>query len=308
MILAVAAAVFAAGPVAAEPMAALKLDRSLDVRGLTDLEPRRLAEALVADNDLLILSRPQANRRLFLSAVGRKAALALQHAGFEEAKATASVEGSATGERIVVDVVAGPISLAAGVEITGLPDDLAGGLQRWIQGQRPPAGALAETVEGTDGWGGTRWLDENGQAVTMEAPLWTRGQPAAFDLPHLKQIRTAIGRFLRDQGRFSAAVIVEERKPTGLLAGLSNLAAAARLQGAAAGTAAVDVAVKPGPAGAVLAPSGGSARGCPPSGRHEDHPGESPHRPGNHPRRSGHGARQAGMEATAADVGAIPQV
>ena len=253
VILALAAAVFAAGRAAAEPMGALKLDRSLDVRGLTDLEPQRLAEALVADNDLLILSRPQANRRLFLSAVGRKATLALQHAGFEEAKATASVEGSATGERIVIDVAAGTRVMAAGVEIEGLPDDLAGGLQRWIQGQRPPAGALAETVEGTDGWGGTRWLDENGQPVTMEAPLWTRGQPAVFDLPHLKQIRTAIGRFLRDQGRFSAAVIVEERKPTGLLAGLSNLAAAARLNNAAAGTATVDVAVKPGPAGAVLA-------------------------------------------------------
>ena len=253
VILALAAAVFAAGRAAAEPMGALKLDRSLDVRGLTDLEPQRLAEALVADNDLLILSRPQANRRLFLSAVGRKATLALQHAGFEEAKATASVEGSATGERIVIDVAAGTRVMAAGVEIEGLPDDLAGGLQRWIQGQRPPAGALSETVEGTDGWGGTRWLDENGQPVTMEAPLWTRGQPAVFDLPHLKQIRTAIGRFLRDQGRFSAAVIVEERKPTGLLAGLSNLAAAARLNNAAAGTATVDVAVKPGPAGAVLA-------------------------------------------------------
>ena len=253
VILSLAAAVFAAGRAAAEPMGTLKLDRSLDVRGLTDLEPQRLAEALVADNDLLILSRPQANRRLFLSAVGRKATLALQHAGFEEAKATASVEGSATGERIVIDVAAGPRVMAAGVEIEGLPDDLAGGLQRWIQGQRPPAGALSETVEGTDGWGGTRWLDENGQPVTMEAPLWTRGQPAVFDLPHLKQIRTAIGRFLRDEGRFSAAVIVEERKPTGLLAGLSNLAAAARLHSAAAGTAAVDVAVKPGPAGAVLA-------------------------------------------------------
>ena len=253
VILALAAAMFAAGRAAAEPMGTLKLDRSLDVRGLTDLEPQRLAEALVADNDLLILSRPQANRRLFLSAVGRKATLALQHAGFEEAKATASVEGSATGERIVIDVAAGPRVMAAGVEIEGLPDDLAGGLQRWIQGQRPPAGALSETVEGTDGWGGTRWLDENGQPVTMEAPLWTRGQPAVFDLPHLKQIRTAIGRFLRDEGRFSAAVIVEERKPTGLLAGLSNLAAAARLHSAAAGTATVDVAVKPGPAGAVLA-------------------------------------------------------
>lgn len=253
VILALAAAVFAAGRAAAEPMGTLKLDRSLDVRGLTDLEPQRLAEALVADNDLLILSRPQANRRLFLSAVGRKAALALHHAGFEEAKATASVEGSATGERIVIDVAAGPRVMAAGLEIEGLPDDLAGGLQRWIQGQRPPPGALAETVEGADGWGGTSWLDDNGQPVTMEAPLWTRGQPAAFDPPHLKQIRTAIGRFLRDQGRFSAASLVEERKPAGLLAGLSNLAAAARAHGAAAGTATVDVAVKPGPAGAVLA-------------------------------------------------------
>lgn len=253
VILALAAAVFAADRAAAEPMGTLKLDRALDVRGLSDLEPQHLAEALAADNDLLLLSRPQANRRLFLSAVGRKAMLALHHAGFEEAKATASIEGSATGERIVIDVAAGPRVMAAGVEITGLPDDLAGGLQRWIQGQRPPAGALAETVEGTNGWGGTRWLDENGQPVTMEAPLWTRGQPAAFDLPHLKQIRTAIGRFLRDEGRFSAAVIVEERKPTGLLAGLSNLAAAARLHHASAGTTTVDVAVKPGPAGAVLA-------------------------------------------------------
>ncbi len=257
VILALAAAMLTAGRAAAEPMGTLKLDHSLDVRGLTDLEPQRLAAALAAalaaDNDLLLLSRPQANRRLFLSAVGRKATLALQHAGFEEAKATASVEGSATGERIVIDVAAGPRVMAAGVEITGLPDDLAGGLQRWIQGQRPPAGALAETVEGTDGWGGTRWLDENGQPVTMEAPLWTRGQPASFDPPHLKQIRTAIGRFLRDQGRFSAAVLVEDRGPTGLLAGLSNLAAAARLHGAAAGTATVGVAVKPGPAGAILA-------------------------------------------------------
>ena len=241
-----------AGRAAAEPMGNLRLDAALTIRGLTTIEPERLVKALVADDDLLLLSRPQANRRLFLSAVGRKATLALQHAGFEAAKATAAVEGSAAGERLVVDIAEGPRSMAAGVEISGLPDHLAGGLQRWIQGQRPPPGALAETVEGADGWGGTSWLDENGRPVTMEEPLWTRGQPAAFDPPHLKQIRTAIGRFLRDKGRFSAAALVEERKPTGLLAGLSNLAAAARLHGAAAGTAAVEVAVKPGPAGAVL--------------------------------------------------------
>jgi len=251
-VLALAAILLGPGIARAEPMGNLRLDASLTVRGLSTVEPELLARALAADDDLLLLSRPQANRRLFLSAVGRKATLALQHAGFEEAKATASVEGSATGDRLVVDIVEGPRSMAAGIDITGLPDDLAGGLQRWIQGQRPPPEALAETVEGADGWGGTRWIDPNGRPVTMEAPLWTRGQPAAFDPPQLKQIRTAIGRFLRDQGRFSAATLVEERKPTGLLAGLSNLAAAARLHGSA-GTTAIDVAVRPGPAGAVLA-------------------------------------------------------
>lgn len=242
-----------AGRAAAEPMGDLRLDATLTIRGLTTIDSARLADALVADDELLLLSRPQANRRLFLSAVGRKAVLALQHAGFEAARATATVEESATGQRVAVEVVEGPRAISAGVEVSGLPEDLAGALQRWIQGQRPPPGALAEEVEGADGWGGTRWVDENGRPATMEPPLWTRGQPAAFDAPHLKQIRTAIGRFLRDHGRFAAAVLVEDRKPAGLLAGLSNLAAAARLHQASTGTATVDVAVKPGPAGAVLA-------------------------------------------------------
>ena len=237
----------------AEPMGALQHDASLTIRGLVTIEPHLLAEALAADDDLLLLSRPQANRRLFLSAIGRKATLALQHAGFEAAKVTAAVESGSTGERLVVDVVEGPRSLATGLEITGLPDELAGGLQRWLQGQRPPQGSIAETVEGANGWGGVRWVDDNGRTVTMEPPLWTRGEPAPFDPPHLKQIRTAIGRFLRDQGRFGAAALAEERKPTGLFAGLSNLAASVRAPIPGHLATSVDVAVRSGPAGAVLA-------------------------------------------------------
>lgn len=252
-IIVVAAALACQGMTRAEPMGALQLDASLTIRGLTTVEPHLLARALADDDDLLLLSRPQANRRLFLSAVGRKATLALQHAGFEAARATASVESGSTGERIVVDVVEGPRTLAAGLEISGLPDELAGGLQRWLQGQRPPQGSIAETVEGANGWGGVRWVDENGRAVTMEPPLWTRGEPAPFDPPHLKQIRTAIGRFLRDQGRFGAAALAEERKPNGLLAGLSNLAASVRAPTPGHLAAAVDVAVRSGPGGAVLA-------------------------------------------------------
>ncbi len=251
------ALVFAVRPmerVAAEPMGALLLDDGIIVRGLSAIEPRQLAKALAADDDLLLLSRPQANRKLFLSGIVRKATIALQHAGFESAKVTANVEttGEGSGERIVVEIVEGPRAIAAGIDITGLPDDLAGPLQRWLQGQRPPVGALPKPIDSADGWGGVRWLDHHGLPVKMDDPLWTRGDPAAFDAPHLKTIRASIGHFLRDEGRFAAAKLVDDRKPAGLLAGLSGLAAAARVGGSLP-PATIDVAMKPGAGGAVLA-------------------------------------------------------
>ncbi len=240
-------------PAAAEPMGEVILDGRILVRGLASLPPDRLARALAADDDLLLLSRPQANRRLFLSAVARKATLALQRGGFESPKVSASIEptGEGSGERIVVDVAEGPRSIAAGIEITGLPDDLNGELHRWLQSQRPPPGALAEEVDGANGWGGVRWVDDNGQPAKMEEPLWTRGEPAAFDPPHTKSIRTAIARFLRDAGRFAAAKLVDDRKPVGLLAGLSGLASATRSTGLPA-AATIDVAVKASSNGAIL--------------------------------------------------------
>jgi hypothetical protein len=252
--MAIFAAPVTADRVAAEPMGGLLLDDRITVRGLSAIDPSELVRALAADDDLLLLSRPHANRKLFLSGVVRKTTLALQHAGFESPKVTAGVEttGEGSGEGIVVDVVEGPRSTAAGIEVTGLPADLAGALQRWLQGQRPPVGALPKPIVSADGWEGVRWLDDHGLEVTMEDPLWTRGDPAPLDAPHLKEIRASVAHFLRDEGRFAAAKLVDHRKPTGLLAGLSGLAAAARPTGALA-PATVEVAVKPDAGGAVLA-------------------------------------------------------
>ena len=59
------------------------------------------------DDELLLVSRPQGNRKLFLSALARKTTLALERVGFEAPKVVASIEptGAGSGERIVVDVV-----------------------------------------------------------------------------------------------------------------------------------------------------------------------------------------------------------
>ena len=102
--------------------------------------------------------------------------------------------------------------MAAGIEITGLPDELAEELRRWLKSPRPPPGAVPQASDVEGGWSGTRWLDQRGQPARMEPPVWTRDQPAPFDVHELAVVRTAIGRFLREHGYFTAAAVLVGRR------------------------------------------------------------------------------------------------
>lgn len=228
----------------AEPMGQVSLSDGITVRGMTTLVPESLGRPLAADDDLLLLSRPLGNRKLFLSALARKATLALERAGFATPKVVASIEptGAGSGERIVVDVVEGPRALAAGIEVRGFPDDVAAGLKRWLQAQRPPVGAIGVAVESGDGWGGERFFDDQGRRSRMEPPLWRRDEPACFDAPRLAELRAQISRYLREQGYFASARLLDPKKPAGFLGGLAALAAGTR-----PASSSLDVAVKPGP-------------------------------------------------------------
>jgi hypothetical protein len=189
--------------------------REYVVRGVDDPRPDLLARSLTADDGLLLLTSPLTTRKAYLAAVSDKTVLALQHAGYPEARAGATIEAGADGERVVVDVTPGPRFTAAGIEIAGLPDELAGDLRSWLKSQRPPADAVPQSIDTADGWTGTRWLDRRGQPATLEPPLWSRGQPAAFDAQQLRDVRAAIARFLRDHGHFAAARGVEKPAATG---------------------------------------------------------------------------------------------
>jgi len=189
--------------------------RDYVVQGIDDPQPDLLARALANDDGLLLLTSPLTTRKAYLAAVADKTVLALEHAGYPEPRAVARVEAGDDGERVVVDVTPGPRFTAAGIEITGLPDELAGDLRAWLKSQQPPADAVPLTVDAADGWSGTRWVDHRGQAARLAPPLWSRGQPAPFDTHHLRAVRGAIARFLRDHGHFAAARAVEKQAATG---------------------------------------------------------------------------------------------
>jgi len=210
-LLAISAAVGSAQPPMDGASAGRRRDRAYVVRGIDDPDPADLAQALAADDGLLLQSGPRTTRKTFLAAVTAKARLALEHAGYATAQATATLETTAAGEEVVVTVEPGPRAMAAGIEVTGLPADVAADLKRWLKGERPPPGSVPQAFETDGGWSGTRWLDPTGQPARMEPPLWSRDHPAPFDEPHLQAIRAAIARFLRDHGFFAAARLLDRR-------------------------------------------------------------------------------------------------
>jgi hypothetical protein len=195
--------------------AAVASAREYVIRGVDDPAPDLLARSLANDNGLLLLTSPLTTRKAYLAAVVEKTTLALQHAGHPDAKATATVETSTDGDRVIIDAVPGARHLAASIEITGLPDNLASDLRGWLKSQRPPADAVPRAVDTESGWSGTRWFDHRGQPACMEPALWSRGQPAPFDPQHLRTVRAAIAQFLRDHGSFAAARGVEKPQTTG---------------------------------------------------------------------------------------------
>jgi hypothetical protein len=196
-------------------LAGVAAAREYVVHGVDDPRPDLLARSLANDDGLLLLTSPLTTRKAYLAAVVDKTVLALEHAGYPEPRAAARLEASDDGERVVVDVTPGPRFTAAGIEITGLPDELAGDLRSWLKSQRPPADAMPQAVDADDGWSGTRWVDQRGQPARLEPPLWSRGQPAPFDAHHVRDLRAAIARFLRDHGHFAAARAVEKPVGTG---------------------------------------------------------------------------------------------
>jgi hypothetical protein len=194
--------------------AAVGVGRDYVVRGVADPQPELLARSLAADDGLLLLTSPLTTRKAYLAAVAEKTTLALHHAGYPDAKATATLEAG-DGARVVVDAVPGSRLVSAGIEITGLPEDFAGDLRSWLKSPRPPADAVPQAVDSGDGWSGVRWVDHRGQPARLEPPLWSRGQPAPCDSHHLRDVRMAIARFLRDHGHFAAARGVEKPQATG---------------------------------------------------------------------------------------------
>lgn len=184
-------------------------DERLVVRGMTRIEPERLRLALVDDDALAWLSRPNDSREDFIAAVVSKATLALQRAGFPTPQVRATVESSSGVERLALDVIEGERVTAGRIEVTGLPEETATRLVGFLSTRQPPLDAVPRSVDRPDGSTQTIWVDAGDRPAALLDPEWTPGGPAACDERAQRAVRAAVARFLRDEGYLAIAPLVE---------------------------------------------------------------------------------------------------
>ncbi|MFM8283488.1 MAG: hypothetical protein ACKOCW_07995 [Planctomycetaceae bacterium] len=178
----------------AETVGGLGAPDRIEVRGLTTIEPERLARPLAADDELVWFTRPTASRDAYLRALERKAEQTMFRAGFPTALVGASVEHADGRERVVLSVAEGPRFEAGPVTVSGLPDDVA---RRLVETLTTAPGDRAGHDPAT------------GRGTT--APIWPPSGPAPCDETTLRRARAACVGFLRDEGYVGLAPPSERR-------------------------------------------------------------------------------------------------
>lgn len=196
----------ALGVVRAEPVGDLGAADRLVVRGLEVISAESLRAGLLADADLYWQGIPSADRDAYLEALELRATFALQAAGFPEPRVAVALEPGADGpETIVVDAVEGRRHLAGPIRVTGLPDDLAARLARFLQEKQPPRAARLETIPLPDGTTTRQWLDDDGAPARFYEPDWVPGKPAPFGRPSHTSLCASIHEFFLREGYFDLA-------------------------------------------------------------------------------------------------------
>lgn len=230
----------------AERVGGLGAADRLVVRGATQIDAEQLRQPLVKDTDIIWLSRPHASRDVFIAAVLRKATLALERAGFAEAKVHAAVESSDGVERLALDVVEGPRFEAGTIDVTGLPEETAARLMRFLSEPQPPRDSVQHVILDADGNTKTIWLAADGRPASLEQPAWKPAGPAACDAVALHRIHSEVVRFLRDEGHLAIAPPVHDRRPLAKLTrGAGGTSRSSPTDGSRARRGPIDIALRP---------------------------------------------------------------
>jgi hypothetical protein len=193
---------------------------SLSFEGNRTFTAKNIRDGLVTNPDFLLASHPAAPFSKYLEAVQEYVRTGYEHNGFPQVQATTRFDKDA--EKIVVKIQEGARYKCGPVRVLGAKTLPVGPfINRLTQPWPPPesvtklpkfpdekdkGGFFADSTNSTEFF---RYIDNTGQPVRPEKPIWETGKPAAFSEPSLKFLNMKIRKVFSEFGYFFPALEVK---------------------------------------------------------------------------------------------------
>jgi hypothetical protein len=179
-------------------------------QGVAAYPASEIQRALAVDLEILVAERDRAEPERFAQMVAERVLAGYRHGGYLEAR----VAGTFDSRRgLVITIAEGPRYLRAGIEITGLPEDVRAAVIRDLTAGQPPADAVPELIETPTGESSVRWINSQREPIEPPTPLWKPGA-AARDFPGLNEqlhavVKLTLSRWGYLEPTFTVAVVAE---------------------------------------------------------------------------------------------------
>jgi ankyrin repeat protein len=190
---------------------------NLSFEGNKTFTARNIRDGLVTNPDFLLASHPSAPFAKYLEVVQEHVRTGYEHNGFPQVQVTTRFDKDS--EKIVVIIQEGNRYKCGPVRVLGAKTLPVGSFinrltQPWplpesvtkppqFPGERDKDGLFVDSTESF------RHIDNTGQPVRPEKPIWETGEPAAFSEAHLKFLNKNVRKVLSEFGYFFPALEVK---------------------------------------------------------------------------------------------------
>jgi len=174
----------------------------LSITGAKTFTRSEILVGLAADIDVQLAASRQSSSAEYLYAVQDRIQAGYEHAGFGEVRVDCNADSDS--DRILVRINEGPRYLCGDIRVVGAVRVPVDELVRRLRQPAPPLNAKIGSFDVVDGRTVPRWVASDGSDAEMDDPMWSRGDPAAFDRGAIQFYRDRIARSLDDLG-FPAA-------------------------------------------------------------------------------------------------------
>ena len=179
----------------------------LEISGAIQIKPTSIVAALNSDVELQLAASPQAAYLDYFIALRRRISVIYQSRGFADVRVDCGPDSFKS--KVVVRIVEGPCYVHGAIRVEGAKRIPFAEVVKQLREPSPPANASIESFDQVEGKRVPRWIGKDGSAVSLDDPVWAKGEATSFTAAGKTECIRKLTRYLADLGFPAAKFDVE---------------------------------------------------------------------------------------------------